>query len=151
MMSGEFAHELPALLGCLDFHDRRIAEIELRPRDARDERAGDSNARRFGGGVRALAHLEIPHRAADIDHARDPAAEIASENVVEMRFDPRDFVLVGADAGQIDHIRPGEDIGGLEEMNMCVDVTREDEFPGAINPPHLRRKLNVVRRSDGGD
>ena len=98
-----------------------------------------------------FADLKVPHRPADVDHARDPTPQLASESVVEMRFDPRDLFLVGSDTGQIDHIRPGENIGGLEEVNMCIDVTRENELPAAINPPNLRRKLNVVSRSDGGN
>ena len=36
-------------------------------------------------------------------------------------------------------------------MDMCVDVTREDEFARAFNSPRALRDFSVVRRSDGGD
>jgi len=36
-------------------------------------------------------------------------------------------------------------------VNMRIDVTREDEFPAAIDPSNLRRELNVISRSDRGN
>src|SRR4051812_33016157 len=67
ILRGKLAHKFAALLGRVDLHDRRIAEIELRTRDAGDERTGYRDAWRFRGRVRNLPHLEIPHWSADID------------------------------------------------------------------------------------
>ena len=36
-------------------------------------------------------------------------------------------------------------------MDMCVDVTREDEFARTFNSPRALRDFGVVRQSDGGD
>ena len=36
-------------------------------------------------------------------------------------------------------------------MDMCVDVTREDEFARTFNSPRAVRDFGVVRQSYGGD
>jgi hypothetical protein len=50
-----------------------------------------------------------------------------------MRFDPRDFVFVRANAVEIGAIRPGEQISRLKEVNVRVDVTGENEFADATD------------------
>ena len=54
-------------LGRRDLEDRRIVERQLRPRHAREQRPGDEHLRRPGRLGRALAHLEVPHRAAAVE------------------------------------------------------------------------------------
>src|SRR5215472_10344923 len=54
----EFAHELARLIGRVDLHYWRIAEIELLARDAGDERARNGYARRFRSCIGLLADLE---------------------------------------------------------------------------------------------
>ena len=81
---GQFADELARLIGSFELHYRRIAKIEFLARNARDQRAGDSNARCVRGRIRCLPDLEIPHWPADIDHAGDAAAEIAREYVIQV-------------------------------------------------------------------
>ena len=98
LLLGQFAHELACLFRGVDLDDRRIAEIKFFARYARDEWTGDRHSRRFRSRVGSFAHLEIPKRSADIDHARDPTADITRKRVVQMRLDPGNFIFVGADA-----------------------------------------------------
>src|SRR6059058_4907675 len=51
-----------------------------------------------------------------------------------MRFDPARFVFVRPHTIEICPVRAGEKITRLEEVHMSIDVTRKDEFPGAIDP-----------------
>src|SRR5207249_2835711 len=139
ILRGEFAHEVARLIGRIDFYDRRIAKIELWSRDAGDERTGDSDARRFCGGVRDLAHFEVPKRTAHIDDRGNSAAQITCEGVVEVRLDPSDLLLVWPDAVQIDNVGPRERIAGLEEMHVRIDVTGQDEFAFATDPLRASR------------
>ena len=92
----QFLHELDALLRRLDFDDGRIAvELELRPRNTGDERAGHGDAGRFLDGVGELPHREVPHRSADIDHGGNPAPDVTRECIAPVALDPFVFVLVG--------------------------------------------------------
>jgi hypothetical protein len=50
-----------------------------------------------------------------------------------MRFDPRDFVFVRANAVKIGTVRPREQIGRLKKVNVCVDVTGQNKFADATN------------------
>ena len=84
MVAGQLPNKLTAFFRCLDFDNRRIAEIELRTANAGDERSRGGDAWRFGGGVGPGAHFEIPKWPADVDHAGDTAPEIAHESVIEM-------------------------------------------------------------------
>src|SRR4029077_19257823 len=68
ILGGELAHELEGLIRRVDLDYGRIAEIELRSRDAGDQRAGDGDARRFCGCVCNLANLEIPKWPPNIDN-----------------------------------------------------------------------------------
>ena len=66
-----------------------------------------------------------------------------------MRFDPCDFVGIWPDLGEIRRIRPGEQIGRLEEVNVSVDITRKDEFAGAINDACAIWSFHLVGSSEG--
>ena len=112
----------------LRLHDRRIAEIELGPRHTRDQRPGRCHSRRFRGGVRALAHFEIPERPSDVENARDPGPKVARKGVIQMGTNPFRFLFVGADAVEIEAVRPSVEVAGLEEVDVGVDVTRQDEL-----------------------
>ena len=116
-------HHGACILRRVHLHDGRIPEIELRTRDTRNEGTGDGNPGRFRRRIRDLPHLEIPHRSPDINHAGDAAAQITRKDVIQMRFDPCDFVGIWPDLGEIRRIRPGEQIGRLEEVNVSVDIT----------------------------
>lgn len=146
MLRGQFGNELTAFLRRLDFDDRRIAKVQLRTGDAGNKRAGYGYARRSGGGTGLFSHLEIPERAADIDDTRNPAAEIAREGVFQVRFDPGHLLSIRAHFRQVDDIRPGKKIGGLEKVNMGVDVPRKNKLAAAIDPPRVARNFNFVRR-----
>jgi hypothetical protein len=150
-MRGELGDELATLLRRLDLDDRRIAEVKLWPGNAGDEGPRSSHPWRFDGGVSLGAHFEIPQRATNINHACNAAPQITRERVVEMRFDPAKFFLVWANLRQINHIGPGKEIARLKEVHMGVDVTGKNEFALAINLSRIRRNLNVVRCSDGGN
>src|SRR4029077_5848427 len=50
-----------------------------------------------------------------------------------MPLHPRDFVLVGANAVQVGAVRSREQIARLKEVNVSVDVTRQNELAAAIN------------------
>jgi hypothetical protein len=50
-----------------------------------------------------------------------------------VRFDPRDFVFVRTNAVKIGSVRPGEQISRLKEVNVRVDVTRQNEFADATD------------------
>src|SRR5204862_7180353 len=128
LLRGELPHHFASLLRRIDFHDRRIAQIELRARDARDQWPGGGDPRCFRGGVRALAHFKIPKRPADIDHAGDPAPKIARERIIEMRADPFRLLFVSPNAVEIEAVRARVNVAGLEEVNVRVDVTRQDEL-----------------------
>ena len=86
-----------------------------------------------------MAHGEIPKRAADIDHARDAATKVARENVAEVRLDPGNFIFVGANTVEIGAIRSRKQICRLKEVNVSVDVPRQNEFAFAINLSGVRR------------
>src|SRR5438034_903087 len=58
-----------------DLDDRRIAEVELRIRDHRNQWSRDGDARRLSYSLRGVAHLEIPERTADVDDAGHAARE----------------------------------------------------------------------------
>ena len=64
----------------------------------------------FCGRIRVLADLEVPQWSADINDAGDSAANVAREDIVQVTFDPRDFVFVRANAVEIGAIRPREQI-----------------------------------------
>src|SRR4029077_11864217 len=113
--------------GRIDLHDWWIAEIEFLARNTGDERARHGYARRFRRCVGLLADFEVPHRSADINDAGYAAANIARELVVEMRFDPRDFLFVRAHTVEIRAVWPREQISRLKEVNMCVDVTGQNK------------------------
>src|SRR5438034_1081422 len=66
---------------------------------------------RFRGRIGFFADFEIPHWPADIDHARDPAANVTRKDIVEMRLDPRDFIFVRPNSIQIGAVRAREEIG----------------------------------------
>src|SRR5262249_51497349 len=94
----ELADELARLIRGFDLHYWWIAEIEFFARYTGNQRPRDCDSWSSRGPVRFHAHLEIPHRPSDIDHARYPATNVTGEYVVQMRFDPGDLVLVGANA-----------------------------------------------------
>src|SRR2546423_472512 len=98
-----------------------------------------------------MAHSEIPKRSADIDHAGDSAMNVAREDIVEMRLDPRDFVFVCADTVEIGDIRSCKQIGRLKEVNVGVDVTGQDEFAGAIDYSGVCGKLGDGFLTNSGD
>jgi hypothetical protein len=63
-----------------------------------------------------------------------------------MTLHPRDFVLVWTNAIQIGAVRSREQIARLKEVNVRVDVTRQNELAGTINLfPERRRVLLAYR------
>jgi hypothetical protein len=50
-----------------------------------------------------------------------------------MRFNPRDFVFVRANAVKIGAIWPRKQISRLKEVNVRVDITRQNEFADATD------------------
>jgi hypothetical protein len=93
-----------------------------------------------------FAHLEIPHRSADIDNAGDSAANVAREYVVEMRLDPDDFVFVGTNTVEIGAVGPRKQIARLKEVNVGVDETRQNEFADARNLFSERHRILFAHR-----
>ncbi len=97
--------ELTCSLGRGDCHDRRVAEIELRTLDHRNQGPCDRHARRSGGEDRTIAHVEVPERPADVHDARDSACEPDLEGRVEPRLVARDFLRVRHDGVEVRDIR----------------------------------------------
>ena len=59
-----------------------------------------------------------------------------------MTFHPRYFVFVWPNTIQIGAVRAREQVPRLKEVNMCIDVTGQNEFAFAINLfPERRRAL----------
>ena len=109
-------HWQPAFLNWWDEmgpSDFKAREVYLRTAVGVDAQgwASYGYTRRFRGRIRRFAHLEIPHRPADIDHARDSATNVAREDIIEMRLDPRDLVLVWPHTVEVSAIRAREQIG----------------------------------------
>src|SRR5947207_10804589 len=50
-----------------------------------------------------------------------------------MRLDPRDFNYVRPDTVKIDNVRSREQIARLKEVNVRVDIARQNEFAFAID------------------
>jgi hypothetical protein len=50
-----------------------------------------------------------------------------------MRFNPRDFIFVRANAVKIGAIGPREQIRRLKKVHVRVDVTRQNEFADATD------------------
>ncbi len=142
----QFAHELARSFWTIDFHDRRIAQIEFFARHAREERACRRHAWRFRRRARFFADFEIPHRPAVIDHAGDSASQITREHVIQVRFHPCDFLPVRSHAAQIGDVRPGKQIARLKEVNVRVDVTWQNELAGAIDLFSERRRVLFANR-----
>ena len=63
-----------------------------------------------------------------------------------MRLDPRHFVFVGADTVQICAVRSREKIARLKEVNVCVDVTRQNEFAYATDLFSKCRRVLLTHR-----
>ena len=149
---GELLHQAHAGLGRLDLHDGRVAvQFELRSRHTGNQRTGDGEAWRFRDGAGELGQAEVRHRPADVDDGRNPATQVTRESVLQMIFNPRDLILVGTDAGEIDHVRPREEAARLEEMHMGIDVTGEKKFPRAINHARAGGQFFFLTRRDTGD
>jgi hypothetical protein len=51
-----------------------------------------------------------------------------------MLFDPRNFVCVRPKFGEIDSVWSGEEIAGLKEVDVCIDIAGQDESAFAIDP-----------------
>ena len=77
-----------------NFDDRRIAEVELRIGDHRNQRPRDGDTRRFRRSFGGVAHLEIPERAADVDDAGHAAREPNLERGGQARLVTGDFVRI---------------------------------------------------------
>src|SRR5439155_15174141 len=77
-----------------DLDDRRIAEVELRIRDHRNQWSRDGDARRLSYSLRGVAHLEIPERTADVDDAGHAAREPNLERGGQARLVTGDFVRI---------------------------------------------------------
>src|SRR5207253_176754 len=77
--------------------------------------------------------LKIPHRSTDIDHAGDAAANVPREDIIQVRFDPRDFLLVRAHTVEIGTVWSRKQISRLKEVNVRVDVTGQNEFAHATD------------------
>src|SRR5207247_6389214 len=125
---GELAHELARLIGSVDLHNRRIAEIEFLARDTGDQRSSHSDSRRFRCCVRLFADLEIPHWATDIGHAGDSTADVSRERVIEMRLNPCNLVLVPPNTVEIGAVGPREQVIGLKEVNERSEITKPNEL-----------------------
>ena len=65
---------------------------------------------------------------------------MAHKRVGQVFFDPRDFVCVRSHLREIDDIRPGEQIARLKEMNVRIDVSRQNKFALAIDDPGVFRR-----------
>ena len=63
-----------------------------------------------------------------------------------MRLDPRDFVFVRPNTVEIGAVRPREQIGRLKEVNVGVDVTRQNEFADASDLFPERRRILFAHR-----
>src|SRR4030095_9809356 len=99
------------------------------------EMSGPATATRgaFAVAVGLLRAFTFHIAAATMNHAGYAAPNVAREVIVEVRFDPGDFVLVRANVVEIRAIRAREQISGLKEVNVRVDVTRQDKFADATD------------------
>ena len=88
-----------------NFDDRRIAEVELRIGDHRNQRPRDGDTRRFRRSLGGVAHLEIPERAADVDDAGHTAREPNFERCGQTRLVARDFLRIGHRSREVGDIR----------------------------------------------
>src|SRR5438477_7590642 len=62
-----------------------------------------------------------------------------------MRLNPCHFIGIWPDFREISAVRPGEEIGRLEEVDVSVDITGQDEFAGAIERACACRARLVCR------
>jgi len=89
---------------------------------------------------------KVELKNANINYAGNAAAQIAYEHIVQVTLHPRHFVLVGANAIQIGAVRSREQIAGLKEVNVSVDVTRQNDLAGAIDLFPERRRVLLAHR-----
>ena len=90
--------------------------------------------------------MKVPEGTADIDHRCDAATEITREEIVEMGANPFALLFVGTHPLQVEGIGPGEDVAGLEEVNVGVDVTWQDKFARTVDRPAQRPGTSLSRR-----
>ena len=66
-----------------------------------------------------------------------------------MRFDPCDLVGIRPDFREISGVGAGEQIARLEEVNVGVDITGQDEFARAIDDACAIWSFRLVASSNG--
>ncbi len=115
----------------------------MRPVDHGDQRPRDRHVRRIRGGGRAIAHLEIPERPADVHDAGDAAREPDPEGVGKARLVACDLVGVGHDRVEIRRVRARVEIAGLEEVHVRVHQPGDDVLAAAVDD---RRALGQLDR-----
>src|SRR5438105_12069436 len=128
----------PRFVSSGDLDDGRIAEIERRIVDGRDQGPGDAYPWRCRGTLRRIANIEIPERAADVDHARYAAGEIHLESGGEPRLVSRDFPGIRDRSSKVGRVRPRVEISRLEEVNVRIDEAGHDPFAASIHDRRTR-------------
>ena len=68
-----------------------------------------------------------------------------------MRFHPRRLVGIRSDFCQIDNVRPREQIGRLKEVDVRVEVARQNEFTFAINSARVLWQIHRCLIAESAD
>ena len=143
--------QCPRFVGRGDLDDGRIAQIERRIVDGRDQGAGDAHSRRCRRALRRIAHIEIPEGAADVDDARYTAGEVDLESSIQPRLVSGDFAGVGHCHPKVGRVRPGVEIPRLEEVNVRIDEAGHDPFAASIHDRGTCGDRHGVGGADGAD
>ncbi len=128
--------------------DRRIVKLQGRVGNHRNQRACHRDLRSNGGGTRRIAHLEVPHRPADIHNRGDSAGDPDLKGRRQASLVASKLGRVRNDAGQVGGIRPCIGIAGLEEMDMRIGEPRNQPLSGTIDHLRARGDCGRCRRAE---
>ena len=143
--------QLARLVGAGDLDDRRIVERQRRAIDERHQRPGHQHARRLGGPARGVAHLEVPHRAAGVEHAGHARGQPHLERGRQAGLVAGHLVGVRHDVVEVGGVGTGVWIAGLKEVHVRVDQARDEPRAAAVDHARALRHLGARRRPDRGD
>ena len=137
--------------GRFDLDDRRIAEVELDPVDHRDQRTGNLYARRRSSLGGDIAHVEIPERAADVDHAGDAAGDPDLERRRQPRLVARSFLRIRHHGVEVGAVGARVQVPRLEKVHVAVDHAGNEPLALAVEARRTGRHGRRRARTDRDD
>ena len=98
-----------------------------------------------------VAHIEIPHGSAAVDHPGDARQEISLKRERQPLFDPLELFLIWAPFSEIDDVGTRVQPSGLSEMHVRIDESGNHPFSFRVDGLGPGRHAHLSARADGAD